>query len=144
GAKGLFIATAQALDDEMAAKIKAHKATRGSEWETLEEPINISAAIIDAQETYPVIVVDCLTLWLSNLMGLSIANVKQRVDDLVDALMLVKTPVVMVSNELGLGLAPESALARRFRDEAGGLHQALLKVCTNVFFLVAGLPLKLK
>ncbi|MGQ9498778.1 MAG: bifunctional adenosylcobinamide kinase/adenosylcobinamide-phosphate guanylyltransferase [Dissulfurimicrobium sp.] len=144
GARGLFIATAQALDEEMTARINAHRAARGPEWETIEEPINIAAAIINAPETHPVIVVDCLTLWLSNLMDLSIADIKKRVDELVDILPSARAPVIMVSNETGLGLVPETALARQFRDEAGRLHQALSEKCANVFFMMAGLALKLK
>lgn len=143
-AKGLFIATAKALDEEMAIRINAHKAARGPEWETMEEPVNIAAAIINAPETHPVIVVDCLTLWLSNLMGLSIADMKKWVDGLVDALSSAKTPVIMVSNETGLGLVPGTTLARQFRDEAGRLHQALSEKCASVFFMIAGLALKLK
>jgi adenosylcobinamide kinase/adenosylcobinamide-phosphate guanylyltransferase len=144
GGKGLFIATAQALDDEMAERINVHRAARGPEWETLEEPIDISAAIISADERRPVIVVDCLTLWLSNLMGSSIADIRQRMDGLVDALTSARAPVIMVSNETGLGLVPETSLARQFRDEAGRLHQALSEKCANVFFIMAGIALKLK
>lgn len=143
-AKGLFIATAQAFDKEMAERINVHRTERGPMWETLEEPINISAAIINTPGIHPVIVVDCLTLWLSNLMVSSVVDVKQKMNELIDALSSAMAPVIMVSNETGLGLVPETALARRFRDEAGRLHQALSGVCTSVFFLIAGIPIKLK
>lgn len=136
-----YIATAQALDAEMAARIRRHQAERGPGWTTVEEPLDI-APRLGGQPA----LVDCLTLWLTNLM-LSRGEDAAFEDDferLADAVLRADAPVFLVTNEVGLGIVPESALARRFRDEAGRLSQRLAAVCDEVVLCVAGLPLHIK
>ncbi len=137
----VYVATAEAHDAEMAARIAAHRATRAGGWHTIEEPLDLPGALTAAGEA-PVLV-DCLTLWLSNLMfaerDLAAAGTALRA-----ALTRRRAATVLVSNELGLGVVPESALARAFRDEAGRLHQALAAQADRVLFMIAGLPMKLK
>ncbi len=140
---GIYLATAQALDAEMAARIARHRAERGAGWITIEEPLELADALArHAQGGRPVLV-DCLTLWLSNLMGAQRA-IAHEVGQLLTALQAVRGPVVLVSNEVGLGIVPDNALARAFRDEAGRLNQAVARVADRVVFLAAGLPLVLK
>lgn len=141
-APGLYLATAESRDEEMAARIARHRSRRGERWTTLEEPLDLVGALrAHANPARPVLV-DCLTLWLSNLMhdGRDIAAETSR---LADALP-VSGPVVFVSNEVGLGIVPEGALARDFRDHAGRLHQAVAERAGLVVFMAAGLPLVLK
>ncbi|MDA8163116.1 MAG: bifunctional adenosylcobinamide kinase/adenosylcobinamide-phosphate guanylyltransferase [Desulfobacteraceae bacterium] len=142
--KGLYVATAQALDEEMRKRIEAHRLERGDGWETVEEPVEVPAVIRDRSGACPVILVDCLTLWVSNLLHASPDILDQKMDGLVHAVSASKAPVILVSNEVGLGLVPDTAIGRRFRDNAGRLHQALSRVCGSVFFVMAGLPLRLK
>ncbi len=143
GAKGLFIATAEALDDEMRERIEIHKAQRGDRWHCIEEPISICDAMRNARGNTPVILIDCLTMWLSNML-FSDMDIDKEIDALKRALAACHTPVIMVSNEVGMGLVPENPLARRFRDLQGILNQSLAKVCHNVIFVAAGLGIILK
>ena len=138
----VYIATAQAFDDEMRARIAAHRERRNAGWRTVEAPIELTAAIRAAPAGAPVLV-DCLTLWLTNLM-LAEADLYAAADDLLAACAEAAGPVVLVSNEVGLGIVPESALARRFRDEAGLLHQRVAAKASRVVLMVAGLPLTVK
>lgn len=140
-AKALYLATAEARDGEMRARVAAHRARRGGEWTTREEPLDI-VGVIGAQAGVPVLV-DCLTLWLSNLLGAG-RDVDAETAALCAALKRAKTPVVLVSNEVGLGIVPDNAMAREFRDHAGRLHQAVGAVASHVVFVAAGLPLFLK
>lgn len=145
--KRLFVATAQALDDEMAKRIENHKKRRGDTWETREEPVKIPDLISDSQDGYAVILIDCLTLWVSNLLmasGDDVERVEDGVERLVDCLATIRTTVVLVSNEVGLGIVPESRLARAFRDLAGVLNQRVAGIADRVIFMVAGIPLVLK
>ncbi|MEM8767230.1 MAG: bifunctional adenosylcobinamide kinase/adenosylcobinamide-phosphate guanylyltransferase [Pseudomonadota bacterium] len=137
-----FIATAEAFDAEMTTRIAKHKAERGPGWTTHEAPLELVEALESTLRPGHAVVVDCLTLWLSNLMhhGLSPA---EEVPRLVDALSL-PGELVVVSNEIGLGLVPETPLGRRFRDEQGRLNQAVASASERVEFLAAGLPLTLK
>jgi len=139
--KALYLATAEARDGEMRARVAAHRARRGTHWTTREEPLDI-AGVLDARTGEPVLV-DCLTLWLSNLLGAG-RDVDAETAALCAALKRAKGPVVLVSNEVGLGIVPDNALAREFRDHAGRLHQAVGAVATHVVFVAAGLPLFLK
>ena len=139
----IFIATAEALDEEMAARIEQHKAERGRGWITLEEPIDLCAAIERSAALDKVCVVDCLTLWISNLMHHQ-RNLNDETDRLCAMLAKSSGAIVMVSNEVGMGLVPESALGRRFRDAQGRLNQAVANVCDRVEFVAAGLPITLK
>lgn len=137
-----YIATAQAFDDEMRARIALHRARRSSDWITIDAPIELPQAMRAAPQGRPILV-DCLTLWLTNLM-LSDADVSEARADLMGACRDAQGPLVLVSGEVGLGVVPENALARRFRDELGALNQALAQAAEHVVLTVAGLPLKVK
>lgn len=140
---GIYLATAQALDDEMAARIARHRAERGNAWTTIEEPLELAAALERNAQAGRPILVDCLTLWLSNLMGAGRAGERETAR-LIAVLKALPAPVVLVSNEVGLGIVPDNALARAFRDEAGRLNQAVAAAAGRVVLLAAGLPLVLK
>jgi adenosylcobinamide kinase/adenosylcobinamide-phosphate guanylyltransferase len=137
----IYMATAQALDAEMTARIGAHRARRGAGWTTIETPRDV-AATLNAHGKAPVLV-DCLTLWLSNLM-MADAAIEQEIDRLQQALAKATAPVVLVANEVGSGIVPDNALARRFRDLQGGLNQRIAAQADHVVLMVAGLPLSLK
>jgi adenosylcobinamide kinase / adenosylcobinamide-phosphate guanylyltransferase len=137
----IYMATGQGLDAEMAARIEAHRARRGAGWSTVEAPLDL-AAVMTAQGTAPVLV-DCLTLWLSNLM-MADAPIEPELDRLAQALAKVAAPVVLVANEVGSGIVPDNALARRFRDLQGSLNQRIAALADQVVLVVAGLPLFLK
>ena len=138
----MLIATGQAFDDEMAERIARHQADRGESWTTVEAPLALAEAIT-ALPHDAVAVVDCLTLWLSNLM-LAERNVEAAATELVEAVAACPARLWLVSNEVGLGIVPETPLGRRFRDEAGRLHQRLARVADEVYFVAAGLPLRMK
>jgi adenosylcobinamide kinase / adenosylcobinamide-phosphate guanylyltransferase len=138
----VMIVTAQAFDDEMRARIAQHRRERGTAWRTVEATHDLPQALEALSET-DVVVVDCLTLWLSNLM-LAEQAIEPETERLLAALSRMKNPVWLVSNEVGLGIVPDNALARRFRDEAGRLHRLLAAQADHVVLMVAGLPLKVK
>jgi adenosylcobinamide kinase/adenosylcobinamide-phosphate guanylyltransferase len=140
---GIYLATAEAGDDEMARRIRTHRARRGPSWTTVEEPLELAAALARHAAAGRPVLVDCLTLWLSNLMAAGRDVARER-GELVAALAAVPGPVVLVSNEVGLGLVPETPLGRAFRDEAGRLNQAVAAVAERVIFVAAGIPLTLK
>ena len=137
----IYVATGQGLDAEMAARIEAHRARRGAGWSTVEVPCAL-AATLAASGTAPILV-DCLTLWLSNLM-MADAPIEAEFDRLGHALHKATAPVVMVANEVGSGIVPDNALARRFRDLQGWLNQRVAAQADNVVLVVAGLPLFVK
>jgi len=139
----IYLATAEPGDEEMAERIRRHRARRGTRWETLEEPLDLSGALRRAARPDGAVLVDCLTLWLSNLLGAA-RDVGAETQRLVAALPELAGPVVFVSNEVGLGIVPEGALARAFVDHAGRLHQTLAGAAQSVLFMAAGLPLALK
>lgn len=141
-AKRVYIATAEALDDEMAERIARHIAERDSTWATFEAPVELSAAI-EENAGAAVIVVDCLTLWLSNLI-LSEADLDIEIDTLLRSIQQCPSNLIIVANEVGQGLVPSNELGRRFRDEQGRLNQAVASVSEQVDMIVAGLPLRLK
>lgn len=143
GKTPVLIATATAGDEEMAQRIAKHQAERGSHWQVVEEQIDIAEVL--RRETAPdrLLVVDCLTLWLSNLM-LGSKDIEAHCEALAQAVPTLSGPVIFVSNEVGLGIVPEGALGRAFRDAQGRLNQALGAVCEAVVFVAAGLPLRLK
>jgi adenosylcobinamide kinase/adenosylcobinamide-phosphate guanylyltransferase len=143
GSNPIFIATAEALDDEMADRISRHKDERASPWSTLEAPLDLTSAIDQAAARGDVCLVDCLTLWLSNLMHHQ-RDVRAQTDLLCRAIADTSSPIILVSNEVGLGLVPETPLGRAFRDEQGRLNQAVASVCDRVEFIAAGLPITLK
>ena len=136
-----YVATAEAGDEEMAARIKAHRARRSADWRMLEAPCDLVAALAACKEM-PVLI-DCLTLWLSNLM-LAEADIDAEVERLEKALAAMTAPVVMVANEVGSGIVPENGLARRFRDLQGRANQRLAARAERVVLVVAGLPLFVK
>ncbi len=139
---GVYLATAGALDAEMAERIRRHRERRGEIWTTLEEPLDIADALTAVAAGRPVLV-DCLTLWLSNLIAAG-HDVERETDALIDALAQRAGPVIFVANEVGLGIVPENALARLFRDHAGRLNQRVAARADRVVFMAAGLPLLLK
>ena len=139
----VMVATAQAFDAEMAARIAAHRAERDAAWGLVEEPLALAEAL--AREAAPgrILVVDCLTLWLSNTL-LAERDVEAEIAALARALGSVGGPVVLVSNEVGLGIVPENALARRFRDLQGRLNREIAAVADRVTLVVAGLEMTIK
>jgi len=144
GSKPVYLATAETLDAEMRERVASHQRGRGERFATIEEPLALSDALLVAARDHDVILVDCLTLWITNLL---IANqdVAMAVSELGATLVQLKTArVILVSNEVGLGIVPDNAMARTFRDLAGSAHQRLAEVCDDVYFVVAGLPMTLK
>ena len=139
----LYLATATAGDGEMAERIAQHRARRGETWQTVEEPLDLGGALAALARPDRPILVDCLTLWLSNLM-LDGADIDAETARLAALLPRLAGPVVFVSNEVGLGIVPDNALARAFRDHAGRLNQAVAAAADAVFFIAAGLPLQMK
>jgi len=140
---GLYLATAEPGDAEMAARIAEHRARRGDRWLTREAPLALAEALIEEARAERPVLVDCLTLWLGNLMqaGRDLAAERAR---LVRALPGLAAPVVLVANEVGLGIVPDNPLARRFRDHAGRLNQEVAAIADHVVFLAAGLATVLK
>jgi adenosylcobinamide kinase/adenosylcobinamide-phosphate guanylyltransferase len=142
----LFVATCVPRDDEMHQRVARHQAERGPEWLTLEEPLRLAEAIRAHSGEADLILVDCLTLWLSNLMLAeeSLAGLDRRLDELVAALRAARCPVILVSNEVGAGIVPENRLARRFRDAAGMMNQTIAAGVDRVTWVVAGIPVTVK
>ncbi|QIG98871.1 MULTISPECIES: bifunctional adenosylcobinamide kinase/adenosylcobinamide-phosphate guanylyltransferase [unclassified Bradyrhizobium] len=138
----VYIATAEALDAEMDERIAKHRARRGSDWIEREVPLDLVAALSET-DGGGARLVDCLTLWLSNLLHAE-RDWTEEVTRLADALPRQHSPVVLVTNEVGLGIVPDNALARSFRDAAGIMNQTIAGVADEVEFVVAGLPVKLK
>lgn len=143
GLERVYLATGAAGDREMAERIARHRAERGEGWITVEEGFELPATLSRETRVGRVILVDCLTLWLSNLV-LAERDVVPMADALCDAVAAAPCPVVLVSNEVGMGLVPETPLGRRFRDAQGRLNQAVAAAVPNVVFVAAGLPLTLK
>ena len=143
GGLRVYLATARADDDEMAARIAAHRARRGNRWTTVEEPMALADALARADEPGGAVLVDCLTLWVSNLMAEG-RDVAAESASLVDSLDGLDGSVVFVANEVGLGVVPDNAMAREFRDHAGRLNQTIAARADRVVFMAAGLPLALK
>ncbi|MEL7449652.1 MAG: bifunctional adenosylcobinamide kinase/adenosylcobinamide-phosphate guanylyltransferase [Pseudomonadota bacterium] len=137
-----FVATAEPLDDEMASRIARHQADRGEGWTTREAPMDLAGALHETMRPGHVVLVDCLTLWLSNLVFRE-RDVSAETQRLLEALAL-PGELILVSNEIGLGLVPETPLGRSFRDQQGWLNQAVAEASDRVEFVAAGLPLLLK
>jgi adenosylcobinamide kinase / adenosylcobinamide-phosphate guanylyltransferase len=143
----LFIATGEARDEEMTARIAAHQQERGPGWDTREEPLDLAGGLTASQGHYGVILVDCITMWLTNVMlreGVAPEDIESSCSCLVQTLAVGRTPTILISNEVGLGIVPENALARQFRDRAGWLHQRLAQVADLVVMVVAGIPVLIK
>jgi adenosylcobinamide kinase/adenosylcobinamide-phosphate guanylyltransferase len=144
GLRPAYLATAEALDSEMRERVASHRQQREGRFATIEEPLALAGAIDAAAGRHDVILVDCLTLWITNLLGAG-RDVAAAVEQLATTLIrLESTRVILVSNEVGLGIVPDNPLARTFRDLAGATHQRLAEICTDVYFVAAGLPLTLK
>lgn len=144
-AAAFYLATGEARDEEMRERIAAHRARRGARWRTVEEPLDIAAVLrnLTTERTPPAVLVDCLTVWLANVMAAGRApEVEGRA--LCAALREVAMPVVLVSGEVGLGIVPENALARRFSDALGDLNQDIAALADRVVLVAAGLPVILK
>ena len=141
-----FVATGQALDREMASRIERHRSTRSADWETVEVPVDIATWVNKNSKSYQSIVIDCITLWLSNLRGLHLSDlaVSEATADLLQTIRTTRARVVIVSNELGLGLVPATKAVRVFRDLAGRVNQQVAAEADEVYLTISGLPLRLK
>ena len=143
GLSPVYLATGEAGDDEMAERIAHHRARRGARWATVEEPLELATALADWSRPDRVVLIDCLTLWLANLMDAE-RDPEAEAERLVATLAILRGPALLVSNEVGLGIVPDNPLARAFRDAAGRLNQRVAAAAQHVVFLAAGLPLTLK
>ncbi|TNE37392.1 MAG: bifunctional adenosylcobinamide kinase/adenosylcobinamide-phosphate guanylyltransferase, partial [Alphaproteobacteria bacterium] len=139
GLPKVYLATAEAYDAEMETRIQRHQQDRGPDWTTVEEPIDLATMLQKHSLENNIILVDCLTLWLGNLMGRG-SDIMAEFDRLLAILDELKGPVIFVSNEVGQGIVPDNALAREFRDCAGRLHQRLAAKAERVYFITAGIP----
>ena len=142
GDRPVYIATAEVYDDEMEARVATHQARRGAEWTTVHAPLDLAGALGASDNGQPRLV-DCLTLWLTNLM-MSDANIPDEIARLIQSLGQQSSPVVFVTNEVGSGIVPDNKLARDFRDAAGALNQQIAEHCDEVYLAVSGQALKVK
>ncbi|MDX2440504.1 MAG: bifunctional adenosylcobinamide kinase/adenosylcobinamide-phosphate guanylyltransferase [Desulfobacterales bacterium] len=146
GSKRIFIATCMPLDDEMKQRIERHKRERDKSWKTVEAPVELSAEINENSREGDVILIDCLTLWINNLL-MEIENpdvINQRIHKLILAIKEAKCPIILVSNEVGAGIVPENRLARQFRDIAGFTNQKVAECADSVIWMIAGIPVSIK
>ena len=141
GLRVTYIATGEARDEEMAARIAHHRERRPPEWRTIEEPLLLADALRREANADTCVIVDCLTLWLTNAL---LGEREEEIDKLLATLPALPGRVILVSNEVGWGIVPENALARRFRDEQGRLNQRIAAIASEVTLVAAGLPLSLK
>jgi adenosylcobinamide kinase / adenosylcobinamide-phosphate guanylyltransferase len=139
-----FIATAEARDEEMLERVAAHQAERGPEFRTFEEPRNPARSIEDAGSRFGAIVIDCLTLWLSNLLLGGVPDISRETATLLRVAAESPATVLLVTNEVGCGIVPENALARRFRDLAGSMNQQAATAAHEVYWMVFGVPMRVK
>jgi len=144
GPRRLYVATAEAKDDEMAQRIAAHQKRRGSAWTTVEEPVQLAETLLAGGGRTDCALVDCLTLWLSNLILRDDESVEEKIENLVQTLPRLDFSVVFVTNEVGAGIVPDNPLARRFRDLAGWTNQRLAALAHEVVLMVAGIPMIIK
>ncbi len=143
GHKLAFVATAQMLDEEMRRRVRRHQMDRGAQFITIEEPFDIAAVIEERSRNFDALVVDCLTLWLSNIM-LAGRDVDAEISRLITVASRAASSVVFVSNEVGCGIVPDNELSRRFRDVSGLLNQRIAEIATRVYFMAFGCPLRVK
>ena len=143
GLEKVYIATSQIFDEEMRTRVAKHQHDRGAGWHTVEEPLALAETLLRESKSDNAILVDCLTLWLTNLM-LADKDIEALGDELAAVLLQLSGPVILVSNEVGQGIVPDNAMARAFRDHAGRLHQKIAEISGEVYFVTAGLPQKLK
>ncbi|HEY8514197.1 MAG TPA: bifunctional adenosylcobinamide kinase/adenosylcobinamide-phosphate guanylyltransferase [Candidatus Binatia bacterium] len=146
GARRVFVATAQALDAEMRERVAAHRAERGDDFRTVEEPLELAATLRGLEDSADVVLIDCLTLWLANLLlrGDSEDAIAARVDELAATLASASFASVVVTNEVGMGIVPENELARAFRDVTGRAHQRLARDADEIHFAALGVLLRLR
>ena len=144
--KVAFIATCEALDKEMAKRIRLHKESRPKYWDTFEEPKEIETTLKKLVNKYDCIVIDCLTLLVSNLFlcGLNKDAIEEKISKLISALKKINCRVILVSNEVGMGIVPDNKLARDFRDVAGWINQIVARESDDVIFMVSGIPWRIK
>ena len=145
GRKKIYLATSEIWDEEMEDRVEQHKARRGPDWKVMEEPLEISSVLKKHADRDTCILVDCLTLWLTNLM-MAERNIKEAGNELIETIrgLSAESSIVFVSNEVGQGIVPIDKMAREFRDHAGHLHQDIAQAVSHVWFVTAGLPQKLK
>ena len=146
GSKRIFIATCMPFDDEMKQRIERHKRERDKSWKTVEAPVELSAAINENSREGDVIIIDCLTLWINNLL-MEIENpdvINQCIHKLILAIKEAKCPIILISNEVGAGIVPENKLARKFRDIAGFTNQKVAECADSVIWMIAGIPVSIK
>lgn len=142
-----YIATAENLDLEMDERIRRHREERGAAFQTIEEPLDLPSGLQNLTRNCSIVIVDCLTLWVSNLlgaMGEEGPGVGERFDVFLSALRRLETPVILIGNEVGWGIVPDNLLSRTFRDMSGQLHQAIGRIADQVILMVAGIPLLVK
>ena len=146
GKKKIFIATCRAYDDEMKQRIARHQKERSRDWITVEEPLQLPKAIAENSQKADLVIVDCLTLWVSNLLMETedIQSIEMQIQHLIRAIRATSCPLVLVSNEVGAGIVPENRLARIFRDLTGFVNQAVADCVGKVFWMVAGIPVTIK
>ena len=142
----IFVATCQPQDAEMHARVERHRQERDATWETIEEPLEIAAIVHQHSGPQTVILVDCLTLWLTNMIvqDADDATISQRIATLEDALSNARGTVLLVANDVGMGIVPDNAMSRRFRDWAGSLNQQMARCAREVILTVAGIPVPIK
>jgi adenosylcobinamide kinase/adenosylcobinamide-phosphate guanylyltransferase len=139
----IYVATAQAFDDEMRERIALHRLERDRSWQTVDAPLGLAQAIQAQTGPDKAVLVDCLTLWLSNIV-LAERDLSHETDQLIDAVREARGPLILVSNEVGQGIVPSTPLGRSFRDEQGRLNQRIAEACDAVIFVAAGCPILLK
>ena len=144
--KKLYLATCEALDEEMAQRIEHHKKMRGPEWQTIEEPVEIADKIKQYRDRVEVILLDCITLWLSNLLtkGNDDLKIMDEINRFMEMMKPTPTSLIVVSNEVGMGIVPADPLSRRFRDLSGMINQRITEVVDTVIFMFSGIPIFLK
>lgn len=143
--KKAYIASAEAFDEEMKERIMMHKKERGKEWDTFEEPLRIAGVVKGVINDYKVVIIDCLTLWLSNVMHGNL-NAENEIENLVDCLRSTHhvSQIFIISNEVGMGIVPANELARQFRDLAGILNRKVAAIADRVYLITAGIPVRIK
>ena len=146
GRTNLFVATCQPHDTEMAARIKRHQQERGDHWHTVETPLNPEHVVQSQGPGADILLIDCLTLWISNLMMAheADADVLAAVNRLYESILAPPCPIILVTNEVGMGIVPENAMARRFRDLTGWCNQKMASACHQVIWMVAGIAVPVK
>ncbi len=146
GDRRIFVATCVPQDKEMQNRVDRHRLERENTWDTLEIPVNVAGAVTDHSPAADVILVDCLTLWLNNLLmeTRNVEEIRKRIDGLAEAVNNAPHAIILVSNEVGAGIVPENKLARLYRDLSGWTNQAIAKACDRVIWMVAGIPVTIK